>query len=279
MQNPLHPLRPGVHSPHMRLPVVWLALAGSVVVFSSCKPPQKGLDAENELNPYFRKAAAAVAEGNYFAAIEQYESALQANKNVAKAHVEIGLLYSEKLGDPVSGIYHFQKYLALRPTATDRDQIQAYVEKSKIDFALTLPNSTAHNAEEMARISKENMDLKQALAQRDAVLAKKDDALASQRVQPTPAPAAPLPNPATPTDTTPTAPPAPAPILTTPPIPSAPANEGRTYTIQKGDSLWKIAKQFYPDNVNAGVDKIKQANPEATANVQNLKLGSTLVIP
>jgi nucleoid-associated protein YgaU len=263
----------------MRLPVVWLVLASTVVVFSSCKPPQKGLDAENELNPYFRKAAAAVAEGNYFAAIEQYESALQANKNVAKAHVEIGLLYSEKLGDPVSGIYHFQKYLALRPTAADRDQIQAYVEKSKIDFALTLPNSTAHNAEEMARISKENMDLKQTLAQRDAVLAKKDDALASQRVQPAPASVEPPLNSTVPAGTSPTVPAAPAPTVAPAPNPSVPAQEGRTYTIQKGDSLWKIAKQFYPDNVHAGVDKIKQANPEATANVQNLKLGSTLVIP
>jgi len=262
----------------MRLPTVCLALAFVPLLLSSCNPPQKGLEAENELNPYFRKAAAATAEGNYYAAIEQYEAALQANKNVAKAHVEIGLLYSEKLGDPVSGIYHFQKYLALRPTAEDRDQVQAYVEKSKIDFALTLPNSTVHNAEEMARISKENMDLKQALAQRDALLAKKDDSLASNRihpaVEPAPVPSTPAPAPA-PTDNSVKATPAP----TATPVSPAPMQGGRSYTIQKGDSLWKIAKQFYPDDVAAGVDKIKQANPEATAKVQNLKLGTTLVIP
>lgn len=263
----------------MRLPTVCLALALAPLLLSSCNPPQKGLDAENELNPYFRKAAAATAEGNYYAAIEQYEAALQANKNVAKAHVEIGLLYSDKLGDPISGIYHFQKYLALRPAAEDREQVQAYVEKAKIDFALTLPNSTVHNAEEMARISKENMDLKQALAQRDALLAKKDDSLASNRIhpaaEPAPVPATPAPAPASDN----TVKPAPAPMAV-PVTPSAsPTQGGRSYTIQKGDSLWKIAKQFYPDDVAAGVEKIKQANPEATAKVQNLKLGTTLVIP
>ena len=271
----------------MRLSTVCPALALVMMVLSSCNPPQKGLEAENELNPYFRKAAAATAEGNYYAAIEQYESALQANKNVAKAHVQIGLLYTEKLGDPVSGIYHFQKYLALRPTADDREQVQAYVEKAKIDFALTLPNSTAHNAEEMARISKENMDLKQSLAQRDALLAKKDDSLASSRIHPAAAEPAPAPSaPANPTDNTAKPAPAakPSPTANTPApapaaSPTATSPSGRSYTIQKGDSLWKIAKQFYPEDVSGGVEKIKQANPEATAKVQNLKLGTTIVIP
>ncbi|MDX6767661.1 MAG: LysM domain-containing protein [Candidatus Methylacidiphilales bacterium] len=266
----------------MKLSVVWMALASAAVLLTSCKPPQKGLDAENELNPYFRKAADATAEGNYYAAIEQYEAALQANKNVAKAHVEMGLLYSEKLGDPVSGIYHFQKYLAVRPTAEDREQIQAYVEKAKIDFALTLPNSTVHNAEEMARLSKENMDLKQALAQRDTLQARKDDSTAAARINPVPAEPPPSPaQPASPTG----APTVEHTAAATAPI-TAPATEtipstagARSYTIQKGDSLWKIAKQFYPDDVPGGVQKIKQANPEATAKVQNLKLGTTLVIP
>lgn len=246
--------------------------------FSACQPPQKGLDAENELNPHFRKAAKAVSEENFHGAIAHYENALRANPAVARAHVEIGLLYCDKLGDPISGIYHFQRYLAARPSAADRDQIQAYIEKAKIDFALTLPNSTVHNAEEIARIARENLDLKQEVARLQGQAASRDDAAAAARVNPPSVPATPASAPS-PGASTPTVDSGAASTTPTAALPVAPPAASRTYTIQKGDSLWKIASQFYPDNINAGVAKIKEANPEATANVQNLKLGTTLIIP
>ena len=51
------------------------------------------------------------------------------------------------------------------------------------------------------------------------------------------------------------------------PQPANPAVEqGKTYTVQKGDTLWKIAKQFYgngsryPKIVSANSDKIKNPN-------------------
>jgi tetratricopeptide (TPR) repeat protein len=200
---------------------------------------QKGIDAEDSSNPYFSQAEKFESEENYNAAIEQYEKALQANASVVKAYEKMGDLYSEKLGDPVSAIYCYQKYLKARPNADDKDLVANYIDKAKHDFALTLPPTQPPTVGEdlshpSSPVSGTGMNL-------------------SVNVPATAAPA----------------------------IPVTPASTqgAKTYTIQKSDSLWKIAKKFYPEDIKGGVEKIKQANPEAAANDKGLKLGATLVIP
>lgn len=206
---------------------------------------ETGSDAEDSTNPYFAQAEKFSAEENYNAAIEQYEKALQANPKVVKAYEEMGHLYSEKLGDPVSAIYCYKKYLRARPDAEDRELVANYIEKATHDFALTLPtNITPTVGEDFARLNSGT-----APVENTAVSATTAD------IQPQTQPQAQTP---------------------------APANHqsgAKSYTVQKGDSLWKIARKFYPDDVKGGVEKIKQANPEAANNDKGLKLGATLVIP
>ncbi|NJL19519.1 MAG: LysM peptidoglycan-binding domain-containing protein [Bdellovibrionaceae bacterium] len=64
-------------------------------------------------------------------------------------------------------------------------------------------------------------------------------------------------------------------LPTTPPS----ATAVRSHVIQQGDNLWKIARQYYPTDINGGIEKIKQANPVQTSNDRNLKIGDSLVIP
>lgn len=258
------------------------------LALNACQPPQQGLDAEDERNPYFRKGAKLAADGNFHGAIGQYETALQANAKVQKAHLEIGILYADKLNDPVGAAYHFQKYLDARPDAPNLAQVQTYLEKAKIDFALTLPNSSTQNAQEFAQISKENIELKQALAVAQETLARKEEEIAKIKSGTyTPSINTPAVNPVIQTGNTgvSTQPRTTGATSATPSsqIPAAVPVESsvtqRVHTIQSGDNLWKIAKQYYPDDINGGIEKIKAANPQSTANVQNLKLGQKLVIP
>ncbi|NCZ96892.1 hypothetical protein EBZ02_07030 [bacterium] len=130
------------------------------VLLVSCSQTPPGSDAEDERNPFFRQATKDVADLNYPAAIKQFEKAISVNPNVAKAYLQIGLLYGDKLGDPISAIYFYQKYLEARPNAAEREEVLAAMEKAKIDFALSLTNTGIQNAAEIARISKENVDLK-----------------------------------------------------------------------------------------------------------------------
>jgi tetratricopeptide (TPR) repeat protein len=254
-----------------------------LLALSSCQPPQQGLDAEDERNPYFRKGAKLAAEGNFHGAIAEYEGALRANPKVQKAYLEIGILYADKLNDPVGAAYHFQKYIDARPEAPNLAQVQTNLEKAKIDFALTLPNSSTQNAQEFAQISKENIELKQALAVAQESLARKEEEIAkikSGTFTPTANTAAVKPAIVNVQTAEPVTPPL---TTSTTKIPSAlpvdaPSSQ-KVHIIQSGDNLWKIAKQYYPDDINGGIEKIKAANPQTTANVQNLKLGQKLVIP
>lgn len=51
----------------------------------------------------------------------------------------------------------------------------------------------------------------------------------------------------------------------------------RTYTVQKGDSLWKISKQFYGDG--AQYNKIYNANSSKISNPDLIYAGQVLTIP
>ena len=58
---------------------------------------------------------------------------------------------------------------------------------------------------------------------------------------------------------------------------SAPASSGRTYTVQPGDNLSKISKEFY-GNANQYM-KIFEANKDKLADPDKIRAGMELVIP
>ena len=56
-----------------------------------------------------------------------------------------------------------------------------------------------------------------------------------------------------------------------------PETGGRKYTVKSGDSLWKIAKQFYGDG--AEYKKIWDANSDVLYNPDHIRIGQVLIIP
>jgi LysM repeat protein len=272
--------------PMLRASLCFALLAA--LFLSSCSQTPPGSDAEDERNPFFRQATKDIADLNYPAAIKQFEKAVTVNPNVAKAYLQIGLLYGDKLGDPISAIYFYQKYLEARPNAAEREDVLAAIEKAKIDFALSLNNTGIQNAAEIARISKENVDLKQQITQLQGTLAAKEAQISQVAGAATPPKTTPAMVPATPPAAEKVVPRAETasmpsvPAATPPPAPAeaaVPPAGAKQHTIAKGDTLWKLVKQYYPASLdfNEDVAKIKAANPGL--DDRNLKIGTVIVIP
>ena len=270
-------------------------------------------------NPHYRQAEQDLDNGNPAAAANDYEVALGANPKLAGAHYQLGIIYGEKLEDPIGAIFHFKRYLELAPNSDQADKVKDLIDKQSQAFAAGLSNSPTQSADDYAKLQADNAALKKqvddaahTIEQLQAQLAEAGKHhVATADVAPAPpapdsSPAAPANPPAivvadnTTTTSAPTpaatdssatppstnaAPPVPPRALpldaTNGPTSTAPgtdAGPSRTYTVVKGDSLWKIAHKMYPGDTKNGVDKIQEANKDAIGG-KPLKIGQVLIIP
>ena len=58
-----------------------------------------------------------------------------------------------------------------------------------------------------------------------------------------------------------------------------PSADAKQHTIGRGDTLWKLARKYYPASLdlNEEIAKIKSANPGL--DDRNLKIGTVITIP
>lgn len=210
-----------------------------------------------------------------------------------ESHLEAGLLYHTHINDPLSALYHFKKYLALRPNSPQAPLVRQRVDAAIRDFARTLPAQPLDNQLErveliatMDRLKKENDLLKEQLAD-----------LRGARLTVSPGGEGNADGPAgtaTPglnlqLNATPTVrarpPSVSAPPLIAPanqrPVPTTaaanPAASGRRHTVQAGDTLSKLSQQYY--GTRAKWRDIYAANRAVMKSESDLKIGMELKIP
>jgi len=274
-----------------------LLAAGSCVAWL---PAYAQSTASNPDNPHYKQAQQDLDNGDANAAADEYEAALVADPKLADAHYELGVLYAEKLSEPISALYHLDRYLKLAPQSPNATAARDLFNTESEAFAASLPGTSTSSA--LARLQLENNGLKKQAADAGHTIATLQTQLANMQQQVADAnaraaaaapaaPGAPAPAPGAPQAVaggggavtgTPAPVIAPAPIVPAAPNPgtaSTPdAGGARTYTVKSGDSLWKIAHKMYPKDTSNGEEKIKDANKDAFAN-KFLKPGQVLVIP
>jgi tetratricopeptide (TPR) repeat protein len=273
-----------------------LLLGGLLLAPAGCRDSERASTAAEVDEPAYREGQALLKTGRKQEALNSFLKVIARRGDEApESHLEVGLLCLQHINDPLSAIYHFKKYLALRPNSPQAPLVKQRIDAAMRDFARTLPAQSLENQPQrvdlvaaLDRLKQENEMLKQELAD---LKSGRDPAQPGAEV---PAAAATSPGSfnfpveSMPTvRTRPVAPPprsAPArnvPVVT--PAPTAPAPSAtqtavaRRHTVRPGDTLFKLAQQYYGNR--AKWRDIYAANRDVMKSETDLRVGAVLKIP
>ena len=305
---------------------IWAA--GLLLAWTGCGDSERFSYASETDEPNYREGQSLLKAGRRQEALSAFLKVIDRRRDDApESHLEVGLLYAQHINDPLSAIYHFRKYLALRPNSPQAPLVRQRIDAAIRDFARTLPAQPLDSGQlqrvdlvaTLDRLKQENEALKQQLADTragrglpaapaatesapaapsapDALSFSVDSGPTVPTVRTRPPAATPT-RAATPvvttttTNTTRAAPvhSTPTPLVTVPaaarstpavttrqPAP-APAPSVRKHTVRPGDTLSKLAQQYY--NNRARWRDIYAANRDVMKSESDLKTGMELKIP
>jgi LysM repeat protein/outer membrane protein assembly factor BamD (BamD/ComL family) len=281
----------------------FLALAGALVlVWGGCGDSERFTYATETDEPNYREGQSLLKAGRRQEALTAFLKVIDRRRDDApESHLEVGLLYVQHINDPLSAIYHFRKYLAQRPNSPQAPLVRQRIDAAIREFARTIPAQPLENQTQrvdliatLDRLKQENESLKQQLADARAaraspVQAVENTVAATPEVTPTSGSGtvrfsletpSTVPTVRTQTNAAPsrsasssTVAPARPSVIT----PAAPVAGSRRHVVQPGDTLSKLAQQYYSNR--AKWRDIYAANRNVMKNESDLRVGMELRIP
>jgi len=226
--------------------VVYIPFCVVLIALTGCRDSGLSTDEKEERDPLVKTGLAYMEQNQWAEAERTFKEALENNPGMAKPHLDLALIYQQYNPNYIHAIYHYDRYLELRPDAEKAGLIREL--RDKVMRALevqTIQNSPEWKqvADEVIRLRKENAALKQQVS-------------------------------ASPSTQTATSSPAAAVKTGSEAKPTA---DHQIYTVVAGDTLTKIAAKFY--GAGGSWEPIYEANRNSLSSPSSLRVGQTLVIP
>jgi nucleoid-associated protein YgaU len=233
----------------------YLPLCLAVVALSACNENAESSDAREERDPLVKTGQAYMEQQLWNEAEQTFKEALDNDPMMARPHLDLALIYQQYKPNYIHSIYHYDRYLELRPESEKAE----FINEQKVKLQQAVANNIIKESpqvkqvlDELNRLRQENASLKKQLAD-DSTAAKSTSAVSADQPSPTTAVASTANQPAQNTET------------------------HQIYHVVAGDTLTKIATKFYGDS--AKWDVIFEANKAALPSPSDLRVGQTLVIP
>src|SRR5882672_9565332 len=143
---------------------VFCATAGllATLALSGCGSTSQ-TRADEEKEAHFLAGKSLLKEMDYKGAIESFEQALEVNPRSASAHFELAWLFDQKEADAAAAIFHYERYLKLRPAAENEETIRARILACKQELArmVSLGPVTQGLQREFEQLTEENKRLRE----------------------------------------------------------------------------------------------------------------------
>jgi LysM repeat protein len=226
----------------------WLAWALALLVAWTWGCSRATDDEREARTRYMRRAYAARNAQDVDGALRWCRVAIEHDPDLALAHRELALLLDNYLEDYEYALYHYRRYLELRPHSDKRPEVESLIRRCRSNIAAQVAEFPTEWRQYLAARAAHVRNLELEVAALRQAAANRSD----------PPPAA-----------------APASTAPTPLPPAAPAL--RTHVTQAGETLGTISARYY--GTPAKWKQIYDANRDRMSNPNNVRVGISLVIP
>lgn len=226
-----------------------ILLCIALVALTGCKDEGLSADEKEERDPMVKTGVAYMEQSQWADAERTFKEALDNDPGMASPHLNLAMIYQQYDPNYIHAIYHYDRYLELRPES----EKAAFIREQRSKVMRALEVQAIQNSPEWKQVAAEVLQLRN----ENAALKKQLAASASpQETQPS-------------TNAVSTE------------EEQAPDNRTaagyQSYTVVAGDTLTKIAAKFYGEGESW--EPIYEANKDSLSSPSSLRIGQTLVIP
>ncbi|MEI7880047.1 MAG: tetratricopeptide repeat protein [bacterium] len=165
---------------HILSPVLGVVI---LIVAGGCNENVGVSDEIEREHPDMKKAMVLEDQGDLRAARNVYESILDRDPTLARAHLALAFLLDKTGDDHVGSIYHFRRYLALRPDTEKKAMIESHIRSETLNVVGSVFTNQASVLVRMGEVERENKALKTRVSNLQAQMAQLRAALAAVRAK------------------------------------------------------------------------------------------------